>query len=67
MLAWVCVCLGVSLSSVWGLSGWVWGWQGSLYVECQLWGYSCASNSSLALRVEASKLGPSHLSAPSLS
>lgn len=60
------LCISRCLSRCLGICGWTWDWQGSPYVGCQFWGYSCAPSSILALRMEAGKLGPSHPSAPSL-
>lgn len=53
-------CLSVQMS--WGCVGRHVGWRRSPYVGCLFWSYSCAPNSSLALRVE--KLGPCQPSAP---
>ena len=64
------VCISRHLSRCLGNVCWTWGRQGSPYVGCQFWGYSCASNSSLALRMEAGKLAlliPLPVPAPGLS
>lgn len=55
------VCLGVctprclSVKVSWGRVGGHVGWYRSPYMGCLFWSYSRASNSSLALRVEADR------------